>query len=66
MTRETNCAQFLKLTEKQLSAGRNSWTVIGYFGLAGFVQDDCYVFEQLSTRFDGIFTDDKLNLLTTT
>lgn len=66
VTREMSCAQFLKLTEKQLSAGRNSWTVIGCFGLAGFVQDGCYIFEQLSTRFDGIFTDDKLNLLTTT
>lgn len=58
MTRDTNCAQLLKL--------RNSWTAIGCFGLAGFVQDGCCILEQLSIRFDGIFTEDKLNLFTAT
>lgn len=66
VTRETNCAQFLKLTQKQFTAGRNSWTATGCFGLAGFVQDGCYIFQQLSIRFDGVFTEDKLSLLTTT
>lgn len=61
MTRELNCAQFTKLFQKQLAAGRNSWTTIGCFGLACFVQDGCYIFEQLSMRFDGLFTEEKLN-----
>lgn len=60
VTRETNCAQFLKLTQKQFTAGRNSWTATACFTSAGFI------FQQLSIRFDGVFTEDKLNLLTTT
>lgn len=68
VTREWNCTQLTKLFQKQLAAGRNSWTTIGCFGLACFVQDGYYIIYQLPIRFDGLFTEDKLNwnLLTTT
>lgn len=62
MTSELSCAQFTKLSPKQLVASGNIWIAISCSGV-GFssVQDGCYSYEQVSIRFDRLFTGDKLN-----
>lgn len=64
MAGELSCAQFTKLPPEQLAAGRKIWIAVGCSeAWDGFpsVRDGCYPYEQLSIRFDRLFTEDKLN-----